>query len=422
MASTMSSSCLGALSLLPLVSLRKPQHTNALCRANLSTDYFTNRQDRYHLFSSPAITSYFARIHDAVCSISFDIQPEPNERSQFSMTWLNESVPSPLDNPKGYIEHSSSLLTRLIRPSASSKALASSSSSSSQSESEPTRTDTTIYPLFQLTPLLTPSSPSPAAESTKYSKHSNPSPATSASTEVPALHLLLRSLQKPPFFPGGHWTFTAGYFNAPPLLQSLLLRSASPQYYQGREQPGATGRVLTAHPHANGFYGSKGISGMLPPAYTLFASRFIRRISAANAENSITLHEWKRGIINQPTNWTYHAKGLWITLPPAINPITSYQAKRTPSTVDEAQDVGPSITLVGSSNYTSRSATLDLEANALILTTNEGLRRRLKEEEEGLFEHAEMVKGVRELEMGERKVGWNVRLALWVVDLVGGAL
>ncbi|KAL8836851.1 MAG: hypothetical protein Q9170_002742, partial [Blastenia crenularia] len=38
-----------------------------LSGANLSSDYFTNRQDRYHVFSSKRVTNYFARIHHAVC-------------------------------------------------------------------------------------------------------------------------------------------------------------------------------------------------------------------------------------------------------------------------------------------------------------------------------------------------------------------
>ncbi|KAL9028466.1 MAG: hypothetical protein Q9196_003168, partial [Gyalolechia fulgens] len=36
-----------------------------LSGANLSSDYFTNRQDRYHLFSSRRVTDYFSRIHHA---------------------------------------------------------------------------------------------------------------------------------------------------------------------------------------------------------------------------------------------------------------------------------------------------------------------------------------------------------------------
>ncbi|KAL8817035.1 MAG: hypothetical protein Q9191_008224, partial [Dirinaria sp. TL-2023a] len=39
-----------------------------LSGANLSNDYFTNRQDRYHVFSSKRVTNYFAHIHHAICS------------------------------------------------------------------------------------------------------------------------------------------------------------------------------------------------------------------------------------------------------------------------------------------------------------------------------------------------------------------
>ncbi|KAL9054127.1 MAG: hypothetical protein Q9206_003659, partial [Seirophora lacunosa] len=35
--------------------------------ANLSSDYFTNRQDRYHVFSSKRVSDYFSRIHHAIC-------------------------------------------------------------------------------------------------------------------------------------------------------------------------------------------------------------------------------------------------------------------------------------------------------------------------------------------------------------------
>lgn len=63
---------------------------------------------------------------------------------------------------------------------------------------------------------------------------------------------------------------------------------------------------------ANGFYGSKGISGRIPEAYTLFERRFMSAVRAAQKEwahesseviTGVQLHEWER------EGWTYHAKG-----------------------------------------------------------------------------------------------------------------
>lgn len=60
---------------------------------------------------------------------------------------------------------------------------------------------------------------------------------------------------------------------------------------------------------ANGFYGSKGISGRIPEAYTLLEKRFWRKVLHANRascggpSSGIELNEWEKD------DWTYHAKG-----------------------------------------------------------------------------------------------------------------
>ena len=59
---------------------------------------------------------------------------------------------------------------------------------------------------------------------------------------------------------------------------------------------------------ANGFYGSRGISGRIPEGYTLLEQRFMQAVIAAGRVPSpdkpgIQLQEWERA------GWTYHAKG-----------------------------------------------------------------------------------------------------------------
>ena len=330
--------------------------------ANLSSDYFTNRQDRYHLFRSKDLTDYFARIHDGVAKLSFDIQPSDREGSGgYTMTWPSSNpAPSPLDSPSKFKASASKHLSHLLTPSNSPQRPQSASPST-----------TTIYPVLSLVPLL------------------------STSTELPALTKVLTSLTRPPFTSSA-WTFTAGYFNMTSSFRRLLL-STRP----------ARGTVLTAHPHANGFYGSAGVSGMLPDAYTHLAKMFLRKVKHDNLSDSITLKEWKKGKVNEEGGWTYHAKGLWVSFPSAD--AGTYKQE------------DPSLTVVGSSNYTKRSYELDLEANVIIATSDAGLRRRLGEEVAWLNEHAKPV-DESEFEKPERKVSVGVRLSMWAVRVLGGAL
>lgn len=341
--------------------------------ANLSSDYFTNRQDRYHLFRSKDLTNYFAKVHDGVAKLSFDIQPSDKEGSGgYTMTWPSSNpAPSPLDSPSNFKASASKHLSHLLTPS-----------NSPARPNSAAQSTTTIYPVLSLVPLL------------------------STSTELPALTTILTSLTRPPFT-GSSWTFTAGYFNMTSSFRRLLL-STHP----------ARGTVLTAHPFANGFYGSKGVSGMLPDAYTHLAKMFLRKVKHEGLSERIALKEWRFGKVGEEGGWTYHAKGLWVTFPPSA-----------PATVDgdaapaaqAASQEDPSLTVVGSSNYTKRSYELDLEANVIIATSDAGLRRRLGEEVKWLNEHAQPVTEA-EFEKPERKVSLSVRLSMWAVRVLGGAL
>ena len=232
----------------------------------------------------------------------------------------------------------------------------------------PPTADTAIYPLAQLTQLLSPDT----------------------STELPAVTSVLRALAAPAFATS-RWTFTAGYFNPDPLLTRLLISSAS------------AGTIITAAQQANGFFGASGPAGLLPGAYTLYMRRFMeaaQRVGRAGGAAGIRLLEWRRGTVGMPGGWTYHAKGLWVAMP--------------------GEEL-PSLSLVGSSNYTRRSYNLDLEANVLVVTRNEGLMRRLGEEERWLQEEAREVRS-EDFEHVERRVGWRVRVAMWLVRIAGGAL
>ncbi|TVY58992.1 CDP-diacylglycerol--glycerol-3-phosphate 3-phosphatidyltransferase [Lachnellula cervina] len=325
--------------------------------ANLSNNYFTDRQDRYHVFSSREITSYFFKIHSAVSNLSFLVTPDPQNPAGYTLDWPSSNLaPSPLIDPKKYISASTSILTPLIKPS----------TTTTNTTSPHPEANTIVYPLSQLTQLLDPDT----------------------STELPSITHILRTLSSPTFSTSS-WTFTAGYFNPDPSLSTLLLSAAS-----------KNNTVITASPYANGFYGSKGVSGLLPAAYTLLSRRFLERAQKSGREHDVALNEWRRGTVGEKGGWTYHAKGLWISL---------------------NGEEEPSLSIVGSSNYTKRSYGLDLEVGTCIVTSDEGLKGRLREERDGMQEFARKV-GIDDFLGVERRVGIQVRIAMWIVKMVGGAL
>ncbi|EEQ34073.1 CDP-diacylglycerol--glycerol-3-phosphate 3-phosphatidyltransferase [Microsporum canis] len=335
-----------------------------LSGANLSNDYFTNRLDRYHVFQSTELAEYYSQIHHAICKFSFQVLPDTKSKQGYVLSWpATNAAPSPLDDPEDFISVASTALSILIQPPKGQDI------SASMPDNQ-----TYVYPVAQFTPILKPDQ----------------------STEFPAVTSILGSLANNPTLKNSRWLFTAGYFNMHPVLSSLLISSTTPSPGSPRNQ----GTVLTASPWANGFYGSPGVSGMLPAAYTHLSARFLDRVAEAQRTNSIQLKEWRKGTVNEPNGWTYHAKGLWVTLP------------------DEKY---PSLTFVGSSNYTKRSYGLDLEVGAVVVTTDNNLKERLGQETEWLQEDSKPVSR-EDLRMVERRVSWNVRLAMWIVERVGGAL
>lgn len=328
--------------------------------ANLSDDYFTNRQDRYHVFSSKAITDYYARVHDAMCSMSFCLEPQGHLGS-FQLVWPDANVcKSPLVDPVSFIQASKDLFEPLSKPGDTGLA--------------PQKTGVaSVYPVLII----------PEA----------------VNTELPAIKAILDTSTRQV----ASVMFTAGYFNPDPTVTNAVLRAA---------RSGSQTTVLTASPWANGFFGSKGVSGMLPPAYTLLARRFLQE-AENTAPGAIALREWRLGTVGRPHGWTYHAKGIWL----AYN-----SADSTGQAVGEGLALEqPLVTIIGSSNYTVRSYSLDTEVGAVVLTADPALKARYQAEMNNLLEHSRQVTEA-DLKGGDRRVSLAVRMAMWVVRIIGGSL
>lgn len=293
-----------------------------LSGANLSEDYFTNRQDRYYLFKSKLITDYYFRLHQAIASISYQIRHTTQLKQGFKLVWPTTNAScEPHINTHRFLSDASHLLLPILKQH---------ELTSFDEFKDHENFDTIVYPVSQFTPLFLPNQ--------------------DLSTEKPAILRLLSYIDSPKI----RWWFTAGYFNMLPQIQDRLINSS------------AQGSVITASPKANSFYKSSGLSYYLPEAYLLFAKRFLEQVKKLGKETLITVYEWQNGVVNTPGGWTYHAKGLWLTVP-------------------EEED--PSITVIGSSNYTKRAYSCDLESNAIIITKDDELKQAMKHEIDHLMEH-----------------------------------
>ncbi|CCK73420.1 CDP-diacylglycerol--glycerol-3-phosphate 3-phosphatidyltransferase NDAI_0G04350 [Naumovozyma dairenensis CBS 421] len=332
-----------------------------LSGANLSNDYFTDRQDRYYLFKScPAFASYYFKLQQLVSSISYRIQYSSSEQEKYKLSWPQTNLikkPATLLTKHHFVQKTSKALTEFLYPD--------STSAGQQQQQQLSKPEldcpTVVYPISQFTPLY------------PHNKDQ--------STEKPTIIKLLqsKSTKKP-------WLFTAGYFNIHSDLKRTLL-----------ETPTKDSLIITASPKANGFYKSKGASGMLPDAYLYLSYKFLKAIPKMRRED-IRLKEWQNGIANTPGGWSYHAKGIW------------FMEKDTRTNTNTNGYI-PYLTIIGSSNYTRRSYSLDLETNCVIFTKDESLQLEMKKELDKLLMNTKEVTLNDFKNDKERHVSKRVKLA-----------
>ncbi|CAM9018121.1 unnamed protein product [Wickerhamomyces anomalus] len=320
-----------------------------LSGANLSSDYFTNRQDRYYLFKSKDLSDYYYKVQHAVESLSYKLI-HFEDKSQFRLVWpTSNPVNEPGKDIEKFLTGSTKILSQIFK----------------LNEKKKFRDDvasdqrTFVYPISQFTPLLKPD----------------------ISTEKPSILKILGYVNDKSV----NWTFTTGYFNMLPEIKAKLLESSS------------KGVVITASPYANGFYKSKGISGCLPDAYLYLSKLFLQDVFKHGKKNDIILNEWKRGVVNTENGWSYHAKGLWATA---------------------SNEEEPSLTVIGSSNYTRRAYSFDLETNAVVVTNDKELKSRMSNEVSNLLQYTNTL-SLEDFKDEERKVN---NLVIFATKLLGKRL
>ena len=293
-----------------------------ICRANLSRDYFVDRQDRYFLFENcPQLTDFFAELLSRVASHSFTLERDGSMRPPTALPY------NPLSSwrkAQKFRTSLSSVVNELISAKPSDKV--------TESKEAREGLDTVVYPLVQMgyygicqDELVT-------------------QRVLSSVESTDELHL------------------ASGYFNLPPQYINAIFTgkgmcsvlAASPQVQSDYSEMSVLCLmcselkcllVMILFRQANGFYGGRGVAGHVPMMYIHFARKFLQAIDRHGYQDRIKYLEYYR------KGWTFHGKGLWF--------------------YSEGEDC-PSLTLMGSTNYGNCSLDFSLiELYSYIIAVSE---------------------------------------------------
>lgn len=255
------------------VRVRGPNHplvtaarlTGAICRANLSEQYFTDRQDRYYWFKQTgALANFYANLLGVVEALSFGIHPVPRGiRHDATGLFLPAGVPDPSVDPTAYKTLFKSSMDAFWSSSLRNQ-------SSDDAGAVISSSDTLVFPTCQVGP----------CDVTNDSQIIDLAVATVP--ESSPLHL------------------TTPYCNFTPSFSNVLFNDCKSHDI----------RVIVAHPTANGFFKGKGAHTLIPWAYSSFLERFHALVASAGQHARLQLLEYER------PEWTFHAKGLWFEFPP----------------------------------------------------------------------------------------------------------
>nr|CAG4637887.1 EOG090X08SX [Chydorus sphaericus] len=345
--------------------------------ANLSHDYFTNRQDRYILIEDcKDLTDFYNNLVETVCGFSFrmnsnnDLNMDPTFPHHPYKSRSRDFVAEAKRRVEALFEKQKLIPFSKFNPESSNQ-------------------DTWIFPLIQMGQL-----------------------GVFMDNICTA-----KILEKAP--PDAELYLATGYFNLTQDYMNSLLNVSQSNVH-----------ILMAHPSvhinnflfifsknsnlflqkANGFLGARGMAGGIPAGYTLLAYQFYRRLMDRAHGARIRLWEYQR------QHWTFHAKGLWISF-------------------NNANDPRPCFTLIGSPNFGNspnlyycpdqkvlkniflligyRSVYKDLESQLAIVTVNSSLRDQLQKEREDLYRPSKLVDGST-FEQPDRKIPLWVRFIIKV--------
>ncbi|KFD68459.1 hypothetical protein M514_10187 [Trichuris suis] len=347
-----------------LLSLKKQFPNRFDVAANLSTNYFTNRQDRYVLLRNANLADFYVDLINLVARMSFRLTPN-------GAVTLHDSCPEHPYN--GSYSRFCKILKRDIQCLLERWR-------TKQQNAVTHNCDTVVYPLVQLGAVglhtddqviiqfVRDTDQSDQYDLYLASGYFNPTRAYADAllNTSKHCHLLLASRESNGFygakgFSRQHrlllteyardgWTFHA---------KGIWLRgtkSDSPYYtIIGSSN---FGNCISTNAQSNGFYGAKGFSRQVPHIYLSYVYDFLNDIVRRDQQHRLLLTEYARD------GWTFHAKGIWLR---------------------GTKSDSPYYTIIGSSNFGCRSILRDLESQLVMVTENGALKRELQNECDSLF-------------------------------------
>ncbi|KAM8704719.1 hypothetical protein ACLKA7_009213 [Drosophila subpalustris] len=227
--------------------------------ANLSNDYFTNRQDRYILIEDKPLADFYAQLIERVQEFSLAVSADATEGLHRNWRIL------PYEGTKEqFIRLAKERVTNFVQE-AHQRQL--------KVRDQDKLADTWVFPLVEMG---------------QIGIHHD---------SVVTKQLLSKCIA------GSRLKLATGYFNLTQEYMDTITHKCLAQC-----------SILMAHPNANGFQGAKGPAGGIPAAYTLIAKSFYESLVRRQQNHRVNFFEY------QKHGWTYHAKGLWYYLPNARLP------------------------------------------------------------------------------------------------------
>eukprot|EP00795_Rhopilema_esculentum_P009166 gene9166-16833_t len=335
--------------------------TLVMSGANLSNDYFTNRQDRCIVFEDcKELCDYFHGLVETVSSFSLEL--DPNNTTKVADGFPEHPYKG---SKKKYIEAAKEKMQQFLKLCSKEQPQKLSLDYEATNGESCFEDNSAAHDAERRTDAI--------CDSKDYENTNNNESEfqnLNRTTEkgftdtlvIPTLQMFLYGIRQDE-------SFTSLFFESAPEKSSIFLATAyfnvtSKHWNEILASKCQNFDIVMAHPKANGFYKAPGPAGGIPHAYTLIAKQCYKDIVRFKQQNRLSFWEYQR------LGWTFHGKGLWA------------QLHEVPL---------PQITMIGSSNFGNRSVYRDLEAQLTIFTKNEQLTSQLQEEKRNITEYCNKV-------------------------------
>lgn len=231
--------------------------------ANLSNDYFKQRQDRYIMINDINLSDFYYQLIERVQELSVQVASDNKYYSHPKWNMLPYE-----EDQKRFVAQANDSICKFFTNTANEMKY-----QLQKCRCSDVKIDTWIFPFIEMGQL---------------GIHHD-----SVLTE----NLFLKAL------PDSRINLSTGYFNLTQIYMDTLAVKCQ-----------ANCDILMAHPNANGFQGAKGPAGGIPAAYSQISKMFLKKLIECNQSHRINLYEYEK------PGWTYHAKGLWYYLPGSFTP------------------------------------------------------------------------------------------------------